>query len=159
MFDNLQNLLGQVIIGLIGGIVGGGLISALIDLLRYKRETEKYADEKKKFEAKIIFAASGINHWHPKDYIDKDEKLRVFEAELPGKIKDWNFIIKIEMENLTDHDLLAYDIILDIPEPIKKILSETNSKLLKNFPRQTITKYDLIEKNVINDSGFPFVIP
>jgi len=159
MWEWISNFLKEVLGGLIGGLVSGGLITAIIEIIRLKRENEKFKKETTKFETRIIFARSGIHRWNPNVYSDKDEKLRIYDAGLNGKIEDWKFIIKIEIENLTDHDLLAHDIILDIPQPVRANPSIVNKKFFKNVPSRTITKYDLREKKMILDSDLPLVIP
>jgi hypothetical protein len=147
----------QLLIGAIGGLISGGVIS-IIEIARFRREKKRWENEDKKLKISIINAEYAIIHWDV-NIRDDVEKLRIYETGLNGKVKAWRYFIKVFITNMTNQEILAHNFELDIP--IAKLTKpekiEQKYKPKRFFP--TNRRYDLFEKNIIEDQNFPIVIP
>ena len=69
------------------------------------------------------------------------------------------FLIKYEIANTTGQDILAHSISLEIPQlKMIKPLKE-DKKYFNGYKRQTLKRYNLLSKEIIDDLDFPIIIP
>ena len=148
----------QILAGLLGGLFGGGLIVGWIEFKRYSREKKEWARADKKVELIKLTTQSLITNWDTK-YANDTEKIRLFESGLNGKIRYWRFLIKYEIANLTGQDILAHSISPEIPQPKMIKPFKEDKKYFNGYKRQSLKRYNLLSKEITDDSDFPIIIP
>lgn len=157
MEPNTGNIILQIVLGLLGGILSGGVIS-WIEFRRFQREKAGWNKADQKIELIRLLSESNFTRWNPLRESDQ-EKIRIFESGLKGKIHIWNFCVKYEIANLTNQDILAHDISLDISQ-VKMTKPEKESPdYFNGYKMQTVRRYHLLSKELIEEVDFPIIIP
>ena len=147
-----------IVITIITGILSGGIVIAWIEFQRHRHENIEWKQKEKKVEIRVISAKSDSSRWNTNLY-DEKEKLRIFETGLDGKVQSWEFLIQIVISNLLENDILATEITLETPQPDMETKENKNLKYERYISRLSIEKYDLMKKNIIDDSSLPLIIP
>lgn len=158
MENQSMNFSLQILSGLLGGLFGGGLIVGWIEFKRYSREKKEWDRTDKKVELIKLTTQSCISNWDTK-YENDTEKIRLYESGLNGKIRYWRFFIKYEIANLTGQDILAHSISLEIPQPKMIKPHKEDKKYFNGYKGQTLKRYNLLSKEITDNSDFPIIIP
>lgn len=148
----------SIIIMLVSSLLGGGIVIAWIEFQRHRHENIEWKKKEKKVETRVISAKSVSQRWKASS-CDEKEKLRIFETALDGKVKYWTFLIQIVLSNLLDSDLLATEITLETPQPDMETKINSHLKYEQNYCRLILVKYNLMKKDIIDESALPLVIP
>lgn len=152
------NYWAQIWPALLGSLLGGGLILGWIELMRYRRERKQWKKADQKIELIELISESHFKRWNPEREKDQ-EKIRIFESGLKGKIRSWYFCVKYEISNLTSQDILAHDISLDISQVKMTTPEKESPSYFNGYKKQTLRRYHLLSKELIGDNDFPIIIP
>lgn len=153
-----MDLITQFLVTIVGGLLSGGILITWIEFQRHQREKKEWQLKDRKLELRIINVASVEDKWIASIIRDEKEKLNIYDAGLDGKIHSWMFMVKIAFSNLTDSDILATSLSLEIQQPS---FEQAASKKFdsENYFYQRLIRYDLMNKNIISESDLPLIIP
>lgn len=154
-----MDIANQILPILLGGILSGGVVIAWIEYQRHRHEKIDWELKEKKIELRVIESDSIEKRWKAESCRDEAEKLRIYESDINGKIKEWEFLIKIVISNLTNSDVLALSMVLEIPQLNIEKKTLKDKAIKEKCHEYKLLKYDLMKKNIINDWDLPIVIP
>lgn len=142
---------------ILGGIIGGGIV-AWIEWQRLRRQRTEWALVDKKVEIRVIESQFVVYRWSVEGTKDKDEQLRLYKSKLDGKLREWDYLVKVSVVNTTPTELLALSADLQIPQfDIERIELDKQYRRPPQLPfRYT---YDLLGKNRLAKEDFPIAIP
>jgi hypothetical protein len=101
-----QELLFQSLISLIGGLLGGGAISAYLDWKRFRREQAEIAREEQRFAIEPISALIQVDRWEPTKRMNDGLKLYMYENGLMDSVREYRIVAEFVVRNLTDQELI-----------------------------------------------------
>jgi hypothetical protein len=110
-----QQILIAVISGLVGGLAGGGIISAILDVIRFRREQEEVEREEQRIAIDPINARISIQRWAVKDNMSDKFKLYVYENALQDTLLEYAIIAEFLIRNLRNEEIIITSI--DVEEP------------------------------------------
>ena len=84
----------QILMVLIGGLLSGGILIAWIEFQRHRREKLEWELKDKKIVLRVISVTSKEDRWKTDTEKMEKERLRLFETGLDGKIKILEFFGK-----------------------------------------------------------------
>lgn len=148
-----------ILLGILGGLFSGGLIVGVIEILRYRRELSHWKKEDQKIELTLIQAKQIYLRWETNNYSSDEEKVRLYESGLIGKIESWKFFIMISFSNLTEQDILAIGLNLEQFQPKMVKPKKEDRKYFSGYKRQVLRRYNLLTKQLIEDHELPILIP
>jgi hypothetical protein len=145
---------------LAGGV--GGSIVALIEWQRFRRQRSEWARADAKVELRVIEASYNESRFSTRTVKDKDEELRIYKAELDGKLREWSYLVQVSVVNTTETEILALAADLEIPEfnIIEGFAPKgKDDPLVRHVSPPTAYKYNLMSKELLSLVDFPVAIP
>jgi hypothetical protein len=114
----IQEKLIDILVNVISIILGGGIITAVIEWRRHNRERKVWEREDKMLEIDIPRAEMMIRRWEITEDLSSEDKLEIYENKLENKVKAIILEAQFVIRNTTAADIVitSYDAnILQIP--------------------------------------------
>ena len=97
----------------------------------------------------MISAEVMETRWDPSKIYSNEERLRIYEERLNGKLQDWQALVKFTITNLTDHNLLILSTNSHFSKPESTVSPFVKQEGVKPYAGST-RKYDLMKKCLLN---------
>jgi hypothetical protein len=129
-----------------------------VEWRRLRRQQREWDLTDKQVELRLIDAEFTEQRYSVQNASSKEEELRLYKAKLDGKLRNWQYLVKVSVVNTTSAELLALSADLQIPQfDIERIeLNKDDSRPQRLPLRHT---YDLLKKRRIAKVDFPVAIP
>jgi hypothetical protein len=115
MSEFWQQLLLQIVVSFVAGLVGGGLISAYIDWMRFRREEEEIEREEQRVSINSIRSVIAGESWRLKKSMSDKGKLYVLMNDLEGTVNEYGIVAEFVIRNLTDDEVIITSV--EVKEP------------------------------------------
>jgi hypothetical protein len=89
-----------------GGLLGGGPV-AYVEWRRLRRQQREWDLTDKQVELRLIDAEFTEQRYSVQNASSKEEELRLYKAKLDGKLRNWQYLVKVSVVNTTSAELLA----------------------------------------------------
>lgn len=149
----LQDKIADLIVTVIGVLIGGGLIVAFVEWKRHqreqeqwKREQEQWKREQEKLEIDVPRAEIATNRWEVTKAMDDKMKLIIFENELSGKVSSYLILVDFVVRNTTNGEVIVTSYGVDDPTP-----PATRSK----YDLHDMVKSEMVDKDNLSASKLP----
>jgi hypothetical protein len=115
MPDFWQQLLLDLAISLLGGLIGGGIISTYLDWRRFRREEAEIKKEERRIEIDPIKSVISIKMWQVTDSMSDKLQLYIFKNNLQGSVQEYAIVAEFVLTNVTDSEVIVTRI--EVEEP------------------------------------------
>lgn len=107
--DPLLDKLLDLVVTILGVVIGGGLITAFIEVRRHRREKEIWQREDEMLQIDIPRADMMVIKWRTTDKMSDSVKVKIYENKLTGTVKTIFVVVEFVIHNTTGRELFIHD--------------------------------------------------
>jgi hypothetical protein len=105
----------QLLVSLIGGLLGGGIIDAYLNWKRFRREEDKIKKEEQRVAIDSIRSVICVTPWKLSDKMSDKLQLYILKHKLEGSVRECAIVAEFLVRNLTDDEVVITNIEIDFP--------------------------------------------
>jgi len=107
MSEFWQRLLMELAVSFLGGLLGGGAISAYLDWRRFRREQAEIRKEEQRIAIDSVRSAISLTHWRLSDEMSDKEQLYILKHSLQDSVREYVILAEFAILNLTDDEVIV----------------------------------------------------